>query len=213
MKLSSAIAATVLSLVLIAACGREETKEQSDRSDSTGTTEIRSLLVTAEGVGPFRLYEDIPKKLDDTRLKLTRTLVLVEGEGEQYEEPWYVLTQEGTEVLRILPAYDPDTEDFSTEIGEIRIESGLCRTKTGIRVGNTLEQLAGVYKSLTLWYSYISDNFVAEVSELPGVQFLLDGNGFVGARDDLEDSDIVFLARPDFRPNTTIRVIRVLGEL
>lgn len=213
MRLSSAIAATVLSLVLIAACGREETKEQSDRSDSTGTTEIRSLLVTAEGVGPFRLYEDIPKKLDDTRLKLTRTLVLVEGEGEQYEEPWYVLTQEGTEVLRILPAYDPDTEDFSTEIGEVRIESGLCRTKAGIRVGNTLEQLAGVYKSLTLWYSYISDNFVAEVSELPGVQFLLDGNGFVGARDDLEDSDIVFLARPDFRPNTTIRVIRVLGEL
>ncbi|MCZ7557860.1 MAG: hypothetical protein M5R41_15790 [Bacteroidia bacterium] len=213
MKVSSTIAATALALVLLAACGREETKEQSDRSDSTSTTETRALLVTAEGVGPFRLYDDIPKKFDDTRLKLTRTLVLVEGEGEQYEEPWYVLTQEGTEVLRILPAYDPDTEDFSTDIGEIRIESGLCMTKDGIRVGNTLEQLAGVYKSLTFWYSYVSDNFVAEVPELPGVQFLLDGNGFVGARDDLEDSDIVFLARPDFRPNTTIRVIRVLGEM
>jgi hypothetical protein len=212
MRILSAIAATI-AIVSMSACGRVEKDENNEHSDTTSAAESTGFLVTAEGVGMFRLYEDIPKKLSDKRLKLTRTLVLVEGEGEQYEEPWYVLRQDGTEVLRVLPAYDPDTEDFSKEVGEIRIESGLCATKTGIRVGNSLEKLAGAYRSLTLWYSYVSDNFVAEVPELPGVQFLLDGSGFVGARDDLADSDIVFLSRTDFRPSTAIIVIRVIGEL
>jgi hypothetical protein len=213
MRVSSVIATTILAIVTMSACGRVENNQNSEHSDTTIVAASTGFLVSSEGVGMFRLYDEIPGKLNDERLKLTRTLVLVESEGEQYEEPWYVLTQEGTEVLRLLPEYDPDTENFSRRVGEIRIESGLCATKAGIRVGNTLEQLAATYRSLTFWYSYVSDNFVAEVPELPGVQFLLDGSGFVGARDDLEDSDLVFLARPDFRPNTAIRVIRVLGEM
>lgn len=203
-----------LSFILVAAsaCGRVEQREDEKTTDSSVVDEA-GFIIDAEGVGAFRLGEDIPTKLKDARYSLSKKMVLVEGEGEQYEEPWYVLSMGGNEILRILPGYDPETDDFSNVVGEIRIESALCSTKEGANVGDTLEQLAALYRKLTLWYSYVSDMFVAETQGLPGVQFLLDGNGFVGSRDDLADSDIVFLSRPDFRPGTRIRAIRILGEM
>lgn len=204
----------VLTAVVLcaAACGRVETGDSEKAVDTVASVQTE-FVVDAGGAAGFRLGEEIPKSISDEGCTLTKVMVLTEGEGEQYEEPWYVLKRNGQEVLRVLPGYDPDTDDFSNLVSEIRIDSDACATKEGARVGQSLDRLAGTYTKLTFWYSYVSDMFVAETPVLPGVQFLLDGKGFVGSRDDLADSDLVFLSRSDFRPDTRIRTIRVLGEM
>lgn len=198
--------------MFISACQRESAERSDALEDSTAMA-VPLLLIDETGVGEFRLGEEIPMPPADRRLSISKEIVVVDAEGEQYEEPWYVVTMNGTELLRILPKDDPELEEYSTLIDEIRISSPECATRDSVRVGTTLEQLAGSFKTLTLWYTYVSNRFVADTPELPGVQFEIEGNGFIGARDDLSDTDIVFLARSDFRPNTRIHSIRILGDM
>jgi hypothetical protein len=201
---------SLICLIILASCGRVEQDNEHEATMTDEEEEEMTLRIDAGGVGDFRLGESMPAGTI-AGFDVRQEVELTEAEGEQYEIPWYIVSFKGEDLLRLRPAYDYASDGFGDMITEILITSPRCQTAEGAGVGAAVEEVAALYRSLAFWYTYVSDMFVAETPQLPGVQFILDARGFIGARDDLMDSDMVVLARKDFRPATRVRGMRLVG--
>ncbi len=162
-------------------------------------------LIKKDQVGIFKIGDAIPKKLENYAIKEEKQTI--SEEGVTYEEIMYTITKDETEILKIYRAYDYVSDGYNQNIGQIMVNSNQFKTEKNIGVGTTLENLKKAYPNLKIWYTYVSDMYVAETDDLPKIQFLLDPNDFIG---ELEvKSDIITLKETDFKENAKILQIRV----
>ena len=199
---------------LVLACNEQKQEPRisdpvSTDEDSLQKSETSSpedvFIIRKHTAGDFKLGAALPTALED--YTITREQQLRTTEEGPTEETVYIIEQNGAEMLRILPAIDVNTGESTEDIGELRITSDNFRTEEGIGVNSTLEEFIEAYPRYKLWYTYVSDWYVAEAEGVEA-QFLLDESSFIGEMD--ISSVMTPLSREDFKEGAKIVMVRMI---
>lgn len=161
------------------------------------------FTISEEGVGLFKLNSSINDLPEDPEIEKTIRTRL--AEGMEIKETVYVVSEDGKEQLLL----KSNTTGNGKEevIKEIFVVSDNFKTEEGIGVNSTLAEFRKAYPENKIWYTYVSDRYVAETPELEEVQFLLEEDGFSG---EMEISSAqVPLSASDFKEGTKIKKIRL----
>ncbi len=150
----------------------------------------------------LNIGDTIPEKIEG--YKLIKSVKIVE-EGD--EEPIIKVLENGREVFQLSFTYDSENEKFTNKISEILIFSNKFKTNENIGVNSTIEDFIDVYSIYSIWYTYISNNYIIE-NENKNIQFLLDEKYYVGKKE-LYESDMIELKKEDFAKNSRIKAIRI----
>lgn len=150
----------------------------------------------------LNIGDTIPEKIE--AYKLIKSVKIVE-EGD--EEPIIKVLENGREVFQLSFTYDSENEKFTNKISEILIFSNKFKTNENIGVNSTIEDFIDVYSIYSIWYTYISNNYIIE-NENKNIQFLLDEKYYVGKKE-LYESDMIELKKEDFAKNSRIKAIRI----
>lgn len=203
-------------LLLSVACqqtteGGDVTKETAAESeDAVKTTDNNTVFENPEGIFPqtvglFTIGQVIPKLPEGlNKRKAKRTL---NEEGEEFEITLFIIYNLVEDMLDLQMEENPEKADADLIITEIMVNSDYYKTDRGIGVGSTIDEFAEVYPDNKIWYTYVSDRYVMETPELPGVQFYLNRADCIEKFE--VDSDMVFLKTGDFRQGSKIEKIRV----
>jgi hypothetical protein len=158
-----------------------------------------SIAISPGQVGDFKIGD----KINDIKLTNSQTMSSVEvpvGEGET-EVRWF-LKDNNLELLKF-------SEGESNTIREIEVLSPLYQTEKKIGTGSPLKKLTEAYEEITIWYTYITDRFIAETPQLSNIQFNIDPEAFIGDRISLYKTDMIELSADQFSPDAKILTIRV----
>jgi hypothetical protein len=180
----------ITAIALVSSCGLTGSREKGDK---IGTE------ISPGKAGDYKLGDNI----DDLTLLNSQTMNSVDvhvGEG-MYETRWFI-KDNNIDLVKL-------STDGSKKITEIEVLSPLYKTTEGMGTGSSLSQLNEVYADLVLWYTYVSDRFVAETGSLKNVQFIIDPETFTGDRDLLYASDMVELSADQFSADAKVKTIRV----
>lgn len=150
----------------------------------------------------LNIGDTIPEKIE--AYKLIKSVKIVE-EGD--EEPIIKVLENGREVFQLSFTYDSENEKFTNKISEILIFSNKFKTNENIGVNSTIEDFIDVYSIYSIWYTYISNNYIIE-NENKNIQFLLDEKYYVGKKE-LYESDMIELKKEDFAKSSRIKAIRI----
>jgi len=180
----------ITAIGLVSSCGLTGSREKGDKIG----TEISSGKA-----GDYKLGDNI----EDLTLLNSQTMNSVDvhvGEG-MYETRWFI-KDNNIDLVKL-------SSDDSKRITEIEVLSPLYKTPEGIGTGSSLVQLQEAYSDIVLWYTYVSDRFVAETGSLKNIQFIIDPDAFTGDRDMLYASDMVELSTDQFSADAKVKTIRV----
>ncbi len=167
-----------------------------------GKNESQESLAIAISPGQVGDYK-IGDLISEIKLKNSQTLSSVEVPvGEGITEIRWFLKDNNLELLKF-------TEGENNTIREIEILSPLYKTKKNIGTGSKLTKLTEVYENISIWYSYVSDRFIAETTQLKNIQFNIDPEAFTGERTALYESDKTDLNSEQFATDAKIVTIRV----
>lgn len=184
-----------LLLAILIACNNKAKTNSQD----TATVDTQDAVITNDGVGKFLLGMPIPQSLTGYDI-LKQTRIVEEGS----EEPHYIVSQNGKEILKLIPEYDSDK--FTDNIDEIVIVSDKFKTTEKIGVNSTIEEFKEKYPDFEIWYTYISDAYIIETKKY-NIQFLLDAKGFIGKH--IITGDMEKLKVSDFAKGCKITGIRI----
>lgn len=200
--------------ILLSAChSQTPNEEQSDAQNK----ESKNLFKTIEGgeicyslgdhyAGEFIIGDEIPNPdyLEHFSIrKETNTRQTEEGEEQ---ETLYILSEGTSDVIYLKPIIKDQDGSQKVVIGEMVVFSEKFKTNHGIGVNSTLTQFIETYPEYSLWYTYVSDQYVLETPIFEG-QFLLSSEDYNGEID--PHSDIVELNKEDFNPQAQIKEIRI----
>ena len=193
-------------ILACASCGSEpDGSSQSQPAPAPAAAPAPALntrLISTEGAGIFRIGDPIPAGSDTLSIrKITKARTTEEG---PVSETVYSVQQQGRELLNFLPA-DEITGDPT--IGEIQIESEDFKTAEGIGVGSTLQAFMEQYPDHQLWYTYVSDMYVAEHPS-GRLQFILDKSAVINKPQ--VSSEQSPMQATDFKPAARIQKVRIL---
>jgi hypothetical protein len=162
----------------------------------------------AAGIIKIGNYIPFPNFSDDyTIIKSSQVRMTEEG---PFEEPVYIFSQQGKEMLNLLLKYDNNTERYTENIGEIIVLSDKYKTSKGIGVNSSIEEFIVKYPKYKIWYTYVSGMYVIECSDL-NVQFILNEKDFIGK---LNITDIMTnLKLSDFKRGSKIMKIRIIKSV
>ncbi|MCT8339752.1 hypothetical protein MG296_06785 [Flavobacteriaceae bacterium TK19130] len=197
------LAITLLLFCLITAC-----KEQKSRSIKE-TAPVTSEYLTSDdryrignsSAGIFKLGDSLPTAAFYHEYTISTKEIVKRSEGSIVTTMVYTVSDNEEELLQLKPSYRN-----KHIIGEIIILSPLFKTPKGIGVGSDLNSFFKAYPDGILWYTYVSNRFVAETEQLEA-QFLLDEDGFTATVS--SDEEIIPLKRTTFKPDTEIKRIRL----
>lgn len=154
------------------------------------------------GLLDLNIGDTIPQKIEG--YKLIKSVKFVE---EGHEEPIIKVLENDDEVFQLSFTYDNVNEKYTNIISEILIFSNKFKTNENIGVNSTIEDFITVYSKYSIWYTYISNNYVIE-NENKNIQFLLDEKYYVGKKE-LYERDMIKLKKEDFAKNSRIKAIRI----
>ena len=161
--------------------------------------EALPIAISSGQVGEFKIGD----KIGDIKLTNAQTMSSVDvpaGEGE-IETRWF-LKDNSLELLKF-------TESEDNTIREIEVLSPLYKTEKKIGTGSSLKKLLEVYEEITIWYTYVTDRFIADTPKLKNIQFNIDPEAFIGDRTSLYESDMIELTADQFAPDAKILTIRL----
>lgn len=145
-----------------------------------------------------------------------RNIELPEGVNLQKEERT-IRTEEGPSEEWVYTVIANDVilmELYSYEglvIDEIFLLDSHFKTADEISVRSKLADFTAAYPNYKLWYTYVSDRFIAETPTLPNVQFLIERDAYAGPVGKLTDSrsEQSTLSIEDFTKEARIEQIRI----
>ncbi len=164
-------------------------------------------LIKQHQAGIFRIGKPIPfpRSSDNYAVRKEKQVRMTE-EGS-FEETIYVVSENGIDLLNILPEFDYKTGNYTENIGEIIVLSNKFRTAENIGVNSTIEEFQKAYPDFKLWYTYVSGMYVIQTNQL-NAQFILNKEDFTGELN--IKSDITPLKLSDFKKNSKVMKIRIL---
>ena len=137
--------------------------------------------------------------------------VEIHGEEREFKsedgpsKEWvYTLVADGL-VLMDLISYE------GAMLDEIFLHDTHFRTVEGIGVQSRLTEFISTYPNYKLWYTYVSDRFIAETPVLPNVQFLVERDAYAGPVSKLTEvrSEQSTLSIEDFTGEARIEKVRI----
>ncbi|WP_203292534.1 hypothetical protein [Luteirhabdus pelagi] len=197
------LAITFLLFCLLTAC-KEHSSQPRDKDFNTKseiTTSSNHFRIGNSSAGIFKLGDSLPTAAFYHEYSISTKEIVKRSEGSMVTTMVYTVSDDEEELLQLKPSYRN-----KHIIGEIIILSPLFKTPKGIGVGSDLNSFFKAYPDGILWYTYVSDRFVAETEQLEA-QFLLDEDGFTATVS--SDEEIIPLKRTTFKPDTEIKRIRL----
>ncbi|MEN7547356.1 toll/interleukin-1 receptor domain-containing protein [Rapidithrix thailandica] len=164
-------------------------------------------IITEKKAGDFELKEGMlfPSSSDNFKVKSEKISRMTE-EGPT-EEDYYVISQNGTEMLNVRTS--SGKSQFVETIEEILVLTENFRTKEGIGVGSTIAEFTKAYPNYYTWYTYVSEMYVIESKDLH-IQFILPKDSYKGG---LEiNGDMTELNISDFDQEAKIMKVRLISN-
>lgn len=168
-------------------------------------------LIQSGSVGYFKIGHTIPASIDGFTIS-KKYRIEVYGD-EEIREAYFVVYENGIEMLQIELAQITYSHKQTDKIGQIIILSEKFKTKEGIGLNSKLEDIIQVYNiskivySTNHWEKYGGD---IEISNLANCFLSLDKGGFVGHFLD-EGEGHMYAKISDFKPETLIKSITLAG--
>jgi len=177
-------------------------------TNSLSTNNKDIFLISNNQASIFLVGNNVPKENRLDNFQVRKDTVLKDTEDDVYEQIIYYLQLDSEILLEIYPDYYNQDK-----IGEIIVISNKLKTKEGIGVGSIIEDFISKYNDVTLWYANISDMCVIETKKYHNMQFVLDSSDIEW--ESVNDrrtgvGDMTLLKISDFKPNSKIRLIRLL---
>lgn len=191
-----------------ASMNNENVEKSTTQTVDKKTEDTSKYLITQQGVGIFKLGEKIPAQTDGYTLK--KTVEKVFEEGSELEIPIILVSENGTEMLKIEMVYDYNTDSYSDKIGFITILSDKFKTDKKIGIQSTIADFKTAYPDASAWFTYVSNKFVMESKQLKDVQFLLSNEDYTKGQV-IFDSDMTPINLSDFKKEAKIQSILMVG--
>ena len=169
--------------VLLVSCGGETSEEVVNEMNEVSSEivpeavqeeVVNSFLLESKKVGLFSIGQEVPELPKELKIRqYTETEQTDEGPGEELLHN--VIFNQLEDVIELIMDHqmgDKHHEDKNIE--EMLVLSNYYETAEEIGVGSTIEEFQEAYPDAELWYTYVSDRYVAETTALPGVQFMFD---------------------------------------
>ncbi|WP_430815493.1 hypothetical protein [Carboxylicivirga sp. RSCT41] len=165
------------------------------------------LLISTKQAGIFKIGDQIPGTDSlDKQLSVRKENQIRYTEDGEVEEPFYIYSYNGIDLLKLKPAYDYNIAEYTNTIGQIYVLSDEFTTSKGVGVGTTIRTFISKYPDYSLWYTYISGMYVIDSNELKA-QFLLDENDLIGSPE--IKGDMTILKPSDFKEGAQVKTIRL----
>ncbi|HET8808800.1 MAG TPA: hypothetical protein VFM65_00860 [Flavobacteriaceae bacterium] len=198
----------VLILLALTACKENQKKsvETSGEEKQVNKTLNESTIgkISEGKVASFEIGDKIPQNIKKYQIQQKEQTRYTEG--GPVKEVIYILSKEGEKHLVLKPEFDPSTKSYNQTIAEIFVFSEKYKTAENIGVGSTLTEFSKAYPDFKIWYTYVSDRYVAENSN-SSIQFLLNEKDFKG---NIQPEEVkVPLQLDDFSEGAKISKIRI----
>ena len=197
----------ILSLSSCAGTSDKTTEAASDDQTIVDTSVPRSNIITANSAGLFHFgtrFSELPEGFEIIKRR--------ESGGEGSWITAYEVKKDGILELKLYPGFDENFEETDW-LGEILIFDAKYKTEEGIGVGSTLQELITAYPEYKLWYTYVSDRFIAENGMADNMQFLLSPDAFKGDKEKLYIYESVVLEADQFDLSGKITSVRVFMRM
>lgn len=163
-----------------------------------------STIILNEGIENYQVGDSLEKLPVPESLKLEKEKRELTTEEGPFDQIIYSLVHDGYQILEMF-SNDDETID------QIFLNDTHFKTSEGIGVHSRLRDLTSVYPDFKLWYTYVSDRFIAETPILPRVQFLIERDAYAGPVSKLTEarSEQRTLSLEDFTREAKIEQVRV----
>lgn len=168
--------------------------ELEELAESIMNSGVHPFLINAT-IGNIELPEGVNLQKEE------RTIRTEEGSSEE----WVYTIIANDVILMELYSYE------GIVIDEIFLHDTHFKSADGIRVQSKLANFTAAYPNYKLWYTYVSDRFIAETPALPNVQFLIERDAYAGPVGKLTESrsEQSTLSIEDFTKEARIERIRI----
>lgn len=165
-------------------------------------------LITDSTAGPFHLGSELPGPATMMKYQMRVEQITRYSEDGPSTESVTIIGENNEDLLWLKPGFLAGSGNHDNRIYEILVLSPRYRTKDNIGVGSTIFDFQKTYHDYHVWYTYVSDMFVAE-SDSISAQFILDKDDYIGPEIEIE-SEITPLLISDFKKTGKIKIVRLL---
>ena len=180
----------------------------------TTSTEVREpedplkFLIADQQAGPFKIGDELPGPATMMKYKMRVEQQTRQTEEGPVTEPVTIIGEGDEDLLWLKPGILSSSAEYSSTITEIIVVSSKYKTEKQIGIGSSLTDFRMAYPDAKVWYTYVSQMYVAETDQVK-VQFILNGDDYTGAKPEIE-SDITPMMLSDFKTGAKIQRIRIL---
>ena len=170
-------------LFFMQASGSSDDNADDSENGSTDSTETASSMDTepiiiensdvieVNAVGVFTLKYPLPANLPK-ELKARKAIYEPIIDGKKVERDMYVIYNTFEDLLDLHLESADHKDDENLLIEDIFVHSDFYRTRKGIGVHSTIDELSDAYPDYKLYFDPIGEDYYAETEELPGIRFL-----------------------------------------
>ena len=190
----------VLALALgLAACGNQPKSNENPSNENTQETPVVTVTETPFDWCALKIGSEIPDKIEGCTIEPVTYM----AEGE--EQIKYAVKKDGELLVELEPAYDLELMKFTNTMDVMNVYSDEYQTPDNFHVGSKINDVLAAYPEVFTSLAMDGNIYV----DLNGTQFMVLPEDFEGKLPEIKSSEGAIIAKPAFKPDAQVKMIRI----